>query len=217
MKKSCSVKSSNPDNVSGLVLRDQEHQSLIPHEQASAGSTLAPTEPEVPTGTDDDPSEFESLKDTACEDFSLETLRYSDVSACQEACRGRAWCAAFSFNTRTNRCYLKLSCKATAPHTENQSGVRSVHEASESSGVFGPLMQNVECRGPSYRAALLDVDPGVALAACMTGCAKADWCMAFTFNARSSKCYLKRWCGDQGDENGAISGHKTQDGAKLFI
>jgi len=133
----------------------------------------------------------------------LRSVSASRVDDCQGACWRDSRCAAYAFNQSSRACYLKSAPGSPAPRRDVVSGVRQAGPGS-GQGAFGLTEQ------PGFDQPGNDYTDFRArdLRDCQRSCADDPRCFAYTYNTRSSQCYLKSRPGSTRTRSDTVTGVK---------
>jgi hypothetical protein len=124
---------------------------------------------------------------------SLQKFDASTVHECEERCSGDTRCAAFTFNWRSKRCFLKASCPSSS-NVENISGIRRKAK-------LPSVLDKVGCHDKTLRTISVS-----GFQACEDECRRTRNCIAFTFDLLKRACYLKANCIDQRSDPTDVTG-----------
>jgi hypothetical protein len=153
---------------------------------------------------DDDFSEEEGY-DYRGGDF--DSFRSDDVRDCRRTCSRERRCVAYTFNERTEMCYLKDEVRTRQRNSETITGVRDVR------GGEWPDDDDdlTEERGYDYHGGDYDDFEAASVSACKNACRRDDRCVAYTFNLETETCYLKDRIGDYRRNADTVTGVKEED------
>lgn len=133
----------------------------------------------------------------------LRDLRVEQLDHCQSACWNDSRCQAYAFNQSSRVCYLKIAPGYPSSRRDVVSGVRregpgsgqGAYGLSEIPGQDQPGNDYVDFRARDLRD-------------CQRSCAEDPRCSAYTYNARTSQCYMKSRPGAMRSRPDTISGVK---------
>ncbi|HET9209331.1 MAG TPA: PAN/Apple domain-containing protein [Thermoanaerobaculia bacterium] len=128
----------------------------------------------------------------------------SGVSRCKSECRDDSRCEAYTFNLRTDTCYLK---DRVGDYQRNQDTVTGVK--SEAGGGGRPWGEDLtEEEGYDYRGGDYDSFDAPSVSSCKSSCRRDDRCRAYSYNLRTDTCYLKDRVGSYQRNSDTVTGVK---------
>mmetsp|Transcript_43809 Transcript_43809/g.111952 ORF Transcript_43809/g.111952 Transcript_43809/m.111952 type:complete len:715 (-) Transcript_43809:171-2315(-) len=158
-------------------------------------------------------NEFQTVENVACKDPSIADFRDFTRISCEVQCTANPRCTAYTFNTRTMRCFLKSVCNQREPNADDVSGFKGGIPTSPSPTSFAggsnefQTVENVSCKDPS----IADFR-GMSQAGCEAECAANESCIAYTFNRSTGRCFLKAVCDQREQNNDDVTGVKLGGG-----
>jgi len=129
----------------------------------------------------------------------LRDLRTDDLASCQAACAADSRCAAYTFNSRDRRCYLKSEERPRIRRSDCVTGVR------EGAGGGLSAREGYNLEGGDYTSVFLR-----SLGECQDACRRDARCLAYTYNTRDQMCYLKDRIGTYSARRDTVSGEKPR-------
>ena len=143
---------------------------------------------------------YEYLLRSSCStEESLRVIPTEDMEACQILCGEETDCSAFSFNFKSNTCFLSSWCGDISETNDSISG----RKIDDSEVVWGMeryrYLPMVGCNDPSIEA-----HEGLTAKQCEEACSYNPKCRAFASNMKS-ECYLKNSCRLQESHPGYLS------------
>ena len=131
-------------------------------------------------------------------------FRTSGVSRCKVECRDDSRCEAYTFNLRTDTCYLK---DRVGNYQRNQDTVTGVK--SDAGGGGRPWSEDLtEEEGYDYRGGDYDSFDAPSVSSCKSACRRDDRCVAYSYNLRTDTCYLKDRVGSYQRNSDTVTGVK---------
>jgi hypothetical protein len=134
------------------------------------------------------------------------SFRTSGVSRCKDECRQDSRCEAYTFNLETDTCYLKDRAGNYQRNRDTVTGIKS------DTGGGRPWSGDrlTEEDGYDYRGGDYDSFEASGVSACQAACRRDDRCVAYTYNRRSDKCYLKDRVGEYQRNSDTVTGVKEE-------
>ncbi|HSK79295.1 MAG TPA: PAN domain-containing protein [Thermoanaerobaculia bacterium] len=141
------------------------------------------------------------------EDYSKFLSRGQE--ACERECRRDNRCVGYTFNLRTDMCFLKDRLGRSERDSDTVSGVKGGSSGGGWPGSGGNLTEewNLAYRGDDYSDFR-----STNLQDCKDACRRDRRCVAYTYNHRSDVCYLKDRLGRAERDDDTISGTKGGSG-----
>eukprot|EP00873_Tetraselmis_striata_P019040 jgi/Tetstr1/439304/TSEL_027745.t1 len=150
----------------------------------------------------------------------LQYFQDADEPTCRNACRINPACGAYTFSAPY--CILRATCTSTTPFATAISGAKAFQSTPAPTPrptnppVVLPVVQQppamsfnyqqgIACGGPS----LQQIDGVSNLQLCQVQCAQQIRCLWFTFNGRTSRCFLKDNCNQWSRSTFDISAQKV--------
>jgi hypothetical protein len=125
-----------------------------------------------------------------------------DLAFCQRLCADDPSCRAYTYNNRDQRCYLKSQERPMVRRSDTITGVKRAGPGGGGrDGFIERPGYNLE--GGDYHSVFLR-----ALEECQDVCRGDRRCLAYTYNTRSSMCYLKDRIGTYTPRAETSSGEK---------
>jgi len=137
------------------------------------------------------------------------SFRTSGVSRCKDECRDDSRCVAYSFNLETDTCYLKDRIGDYRSNRDTVTGIKSDTGGRRPWGGRGDDLTEEE--GYDYRGGDYNSFEVRGVSACQAACRRDDRCVAYTFNRRTDRCYLKDRIGDYQRNADTVTGVKEED------
>jgi len=134
------------------------------------------------------------------------SFRTPRLEACQDACQRDRRCEAYTFNTRTETCYLKDEVGNLQANPDTITGQKG-------GAGHGPGNRPGELSeewGQDYRGGDYDSFPVRSLASCQAECRNEGRCRAYSFNTRTKLCYLKDRVGSPEENRETVTGVKGE-------
>ncbi len=129
----------------------------------------------------------------------LRDLSANDLAACQDACARDSRCAAYTYNSRDRRCYLKSEERPRIRRSDCVTGVR------QGGGGGLSAREGYNLEGGDYTSVFLHT-----LGECQNACRRDSRCAAYTYNTRDRMCYLKDRVGNYTARRDTVSGEKPR-------
>jgi hypothetical protein len=177
---------------------------------AERGYAVEPWRPAPPPRPPDRPGPPPSGQGQFTEEWGMDRpgndlrdLRVERLDQCHSLCWNDSRCQAYAFNQSSRVCYLKSAPGAPSPRRDVVSGVRRAGPGS-GQGAYGlteipgqdqPGNDYVDFRARDLRD-------------CQRSCAEDPRCGAYTYNTRSSQCYLKSRPGATRPRSDTVTGEK---------
>ncbi|HYH47383.1 MAG TPA: PAN/Apple domain-containing protein, partial [Thermoanaerobaculia bacterium] len=146
------------------------------------------------------------------EGFDYRGGDYSDfpsrgAEACKAECRREARCRAYSYNLRTGTCYLKDRVGSLQRNSDTVSGAKGDDEAPGRPGGWRLSEERgFDHRGGDYRDFRARGVDG-----CKAECRDDRRCQAYSYNLRTSTCYLKDRVGSLERNADTVTGSRGGD------
>jgi hypothetical protein len=128
----------------------------------------------------------------------------SGVSRCKAECRDDSRCEAYTFNLRTDTCYLKDRVGDYQRNQDTVTGVKS--EAGGGGRPWGADLTEEE--GYDYRGGDYASFDAPSVSSCKSSCRRDDRCLAYSYNVRTDTCYLKDRVGNYQRNSETVTGVK---------
>lgn len=132
------------------------------------------------------------------------------LEECKTACRRDDRCAAYSYLSGAQECWLKNRVYALQPARGAVTGVKAGGDGPGRPGGGGGRFDNLteergyDRRGNDYtRLRVRGLDD------CKRSCAREDRCRAYTFDTRSSECWLKDRVNSASSNGAMVTGYKS--------
>lgn len=132
-------------------------------------------------------------------------FRTSGVSRCKAECRDDSRCEAYTFNLRTETCYLK---DRVGSYQRNQDTVTGVKSEAGGGRPWGEDLTEEE--GYDYRGGDYDSFDAPSVSSCKSACRRDDRCVAYSYNLRTDTCYLKDRVGSYQRNSDTVTGVKEE-------
>lgn len=124
------------------------------------------------------------------------------LAGCKSACRDEGKCRAYSFNHRSDTCYLKQGASERQASHLYASGTKD--PGNRSPAATQPTTEEgFDYAGNDYNSFQAE-----RLEDCRSACQQEERCRAYSFNHRSGDCYLKEATGDRQANRNFIAGTK---------
>lgn len=125
--------------------------------------------------------------DVAYRGVDYTDFRSTDLQSCKDACRRDRRCVGYTYNHRSDVCYLKDRLGRAERDGNTISGAKSGSGGRPGSG-YGDLSEErgINRPGGDYSTFRLD-----NVGACKDECRRDNRCRAYAYNTRSRECFLK--------------------------
>lgn len=134
-------------------------------------------------------------------------FRADDVAECRRACERARRCRAYTFNLRTEMCYLKDRVNPIERNIDMVTGSKERWEE--------PDEDFSEEEGYDYRGGDYHSFRSSGVRECRRECADDRRCVAYTYNLRSEVCYLKDRIGSHQRNEDTVTGLREGNGGGL--
>jgi len=139
------------------------------------------------------------------------SFRTRSLEACQNACQRERRCAAYTFQRRDEKCFLKDRVNRAVESRDAVTGVKGEedrrdhrdHDRGDHRGRDLVRESGYDRRGDDYTSFRTRNEDG-----CVAACRREDRCRAFTYIYSSGTCYLKGRINSRVGNNDAITGYK---------
>ncbi len=123
------------------------------------------------------------------------SFRSRGLSDCKRACAREDRCRAYTFDTRAEICYLKSRINSKKYDSRMVTGYKEDEDhhgddGYDDDGGYGDVRLTEE-RGYDRRGADYRRFDAYSVDRCKRACAEDDRCLAYTFDRRDDRCYLK--------------------------
>jgi PAN domain len=131
-------------------------------------------------------------------------FRARGVGSCKQECRDDRRCLAYSYNLRTDTCYLKDRVGDFQRNGDTVAGVKDGGRG----GKPGSFAELSEERGYDYRGGDYDDFRTRGVGECQDRCREDRRCLGYAYNLRTSTCYLKDRIGSLQRNSDTVAGLK---------
>lgn len=136
-----------------------------------------------------------------------DSFRARGARECRRDCSRDRRCVAYSYNLRSETCYLKDRVGSRERRADTVTGVR------EEGGGGRPWLEDLtEERGYDYRGGDFRSFRTSGVPRCQDECREERRCVAYTFNLETDTCYLKDRVGSYQRNSDTVTGIKSDTG-----
>lgn len=198
------------DAIAYVTRSPPSRLSMLTFDRARAlGIAVLPYGPDILTGSTDAAPESAASAMTRLAQVDLYGLNLQGMPIaadsaddCEARCRGRADCAAFTFNTAHAACFLKASAEVAVGHPAAISGYRG-----RIGNQIRRLAMTIE-EATDYPGNDVAREEGTTFEACLMSCGDSRSCKVFTYVVERHECWLKNDIGSAEPRAGLVSGVK---------
>jgi hypothetical protein len=139
----------------------------------------------------------------------IDSFRTRRLEECKSACRRDDRCVAYSYLVGRQECYLKNRVYPMQPSRDAVTGVKAGNGWPGGGGEAGNLTEErgYDRRGNDYTHFRVR-----GVSECKRSCAGEDRCRAYTFDTRSSECWLKDRVNSASSNGAMVTGYKSSSG-----
>lgn len=137
----------------------------------------------------------------------FDSFRADGVRECRRACSRERRCVAYTFNERSETCYVK---DRIGNRQRNEDTITGVREGS--GGSWSGRNELTEERGYDYRGGDYRSFRSSGVSRCKDDCRDDRRCKAYTFNLETETCYLKDRVGNYQSNRDTVTGIKSDTG-----
>ena len=161
-------------------------------------------------GWEDDDRDFTESEGYDYRGGDYNSFRAEDARECRLECAGDRRCVAYTFNERSEICYLKDRVGALERNRDTITGLRE--GSGGTGGGWGDREELTEERGYDYRGGDYRSFRTTGVSRCKADCRDDSRCEAYTFNLETETCYLKDRVGDYQRNRDTVTGLKSTTG-----